>query len=122
MNAKDVNVYLTIDREQEGWDGHVGFVPTYLKEIGFDTNKVALVCGPPIMIKFVLQGLEELGFTRTQVYTTLELRMKCVLVNADVVISDLSTYVKMVRFLEWTRSINYLTSTKLFNLKKLSNK
>ena len=48
-----------------------------LKEIGFDTNKVALVCGPPIMIKFVLQGLEELGFTRTQVYTTLELRMKC---------------------------------------------
>ena len=77
MNAKDVNVYLTIDREQEGWDGHVGFVPTYLKEIGFDTNKVALVCGPPIMIKFVLQGLEELGFTRTQVYTTLELRMKC---------------------------------------------
>ncbi len=69
--------YLTIDREQEGWDGHVGFVPTYCKEIGFDTNKVALVCGPPIMIKFVLQGLEELGFTRTQVYTTLELRMKC---------------------------------------------
>ena len=71
------NVYLTIDREQEGWDGHVGFVPTYLKEIGFDTNKVALVCGPPIMIKFVLSGLQELGFTKEQVYTTLELRMKC---------------------------------------------
>ena len=77
MKAKDVNVYLTIDREQEGWDGHVGFVPTYLKEIGFDTNKVALVCGPPIMIKFVLSGLQELGFTKEQVYTTLELRMKC---------------------------------------------
>ena len=29
------------------------------------------------MIKFVFQGLEELGCTRTQVYTTLELRMKC---------------------------------------------
>ncbi len=42
MKAKDVNVYLTIDREQEGWDGHVGFVPNYLKEIGFDTNKAAL--------------------------------------------------------------------------------
>lgn len=54
-----------------------GFVPTYLKEIGFDTNKVALVCGPPIMIKFVLSGLQELGFTKEQVYTTLELRMKC---------------------------------------------
>lgn len=75
--APDVNVYLTIDREQAGWDGHVGFVPSYLKEIGFDTDKVALVCGPPIMIKFVLQGLKEMGFSNEQVYTTLELRMKC---------------------------------------------
>ena len=75
--APGVNVYLTIDRPQEGWDGHVGFVPTYLKEIGFDTNKVALLCGPPVMIKFCLQGLRELGFSNEQVYTTLELRMKC---------------------------------------------
>ena len=75
--APGVNVYLTIDREQAGWDGHVGFVPSYLKEIGFDTDKVALVCGPPIMIKFVLQGLKEMGFSNEQVYTTLELRMKC---------------------------------------------
>ena len=72
-----VNVYMTIDREQEGWDGHVGFVPAYLKEVGFDTNKVALLCGPPIMIKFCLQALMEMGFSREQVYTTLELRMKC---------------------------------------------
>ena len=77
MKTEGVNVYLTIDREQEGWDGHVGFVPTYLKEIGFTTDKVALVCGPPIMIKFVLAGLQEMGFTKEQVYTTLELRMKC---------------------------------------------
>lgn len=66
MKAEGVNVYLTIDREQEGWDGHVGFVPSYLKEIGFDTNKTALVCGPPIMIKFVLAGLEELGFSENR--------------------------------------------------------
>lgn len=72
-----VDVYLTIDREQEGWDGHVGFVPSYLKEIGFTTDKKVLVCGPPIMIKFVLAGLTEMGFTKEQIYTTLELRMKC---------------------------------------------
>ena len=77
MKTPGVNVYLTIDRPQEGWEGHVGFVPSYLKEIGFDTNQVALVCGPPIMIKFVLQGLKEMGFANEQVYTTLELRMKC---------------------------------------------
>ncbi len=77
MNTDGVNVHLTIDREQEGWDGHVGFVPTYLKELGFSTDKVALVCGPPIMIKFVLSALGELGFSKSQAYTTLELRMKC---------------------------------------------
>ena len=76
-NADNVNVHLTIDREQEGWDGHVGFVPSYLKELNFTTDKTALVCGPPIMIKFVLQGLKELGFTNEQIYTTFELRMKC---------------------------------------------
>ena len=77
MKAEGVNVYLTIDREQEGWDGHVGFVPNYVKELGFSTDKTALLCGPPIMIKFTLAGLQEVGFSKEQVYTTLELRMKC---------------------------------------------
>ena len=72
-----INVYLTIDREQEGWDGHVGFVPNYVKELGFDVNKTAVICGPPIMIKFTLAGLVELGFQKSNVYTTMELRMKC---------------------------------------------
>lgn len=72
-----IDVYLTIDREQEGWDGHVGFVPTYVKELGFDTNKTAVICGPPIMIKFTLAGLIDLGFKKDQVYTTMELKMKC---------------------------------------------
>ena len=72
-----VNVHLTIDRAQEGWDGHVGFVPSYVKELGFDTNKTAVLCGPPIMIKFTLEGLCEIGFDKSQIYTTLELKMKC---------------------------------------------
>jgi NAD(P)H-flavin reductase len=75
--ASKMNVHLTIDRPQEGWDGHVAFVPTYVKELEFTPDKTVLVCGPPIMIKFVLQALTELGFKNTQVYTTMELRMKC---------------------------------------------
>ncbi len=72
-----IEVNLTIDREQEGWTGHVGFVPTYVKELEPDVSKTVLICGPPIMIKFTLQGLKELGFKETQVYTTMEMRMKC---------------------------------------------
>ncbi len=77
VNEKDFNVYLTIDREQEGWNGHVGFVPAYVKEVNIPTDRTAVLCGPPIMIKFTLQALLELGFDKTQVYTTLEFRMKC---------------------------------------------
>ena len=71
MKAPDVDVHLTIDRPQDDWDGHVGFVPAYVTELGFDPNKTVLVCGPPIMIKFTLQSLGELGFEKTQVYTCL---------------------------------------------------
>jgi NAD(P)H-flavin reductase len=83
MNTPGVNVHLTIDREQEGWTGHVGFVPTFVKELGesgqveFGINTISLICGPPIMIKFVLGALNDMGVSKTQIYTTLELRMKC---------------------------------------------
>lgn len=79
MAEDGINVHLTIDREQPDWDGHVGFVPNYVKELNFDTSKTVVMCGPPIMIKFTLAGLEELGFQRDQVYTTFELKMKCAL-------------------------------------------
>lgn len=72
-----ISVHLTIDRAEEGWDGHVGFVPNYVKELGFTTDKTVVMCGPPIMIKFTLAGLMELGFAREQIYTTMELKMKC---------------------------------------------
>ena len=77
MNEPNTEVYLTIDRPQDDWDGHVGFVPAYVKELGLNPNMTAVLCGPPIMIKFTLAGLLELGFDKSNVFTTLELRMKC---------------------------------------------
>ena len=78
------HVHLTIDVEEENWQEHVdnvGFVPNYVKELvaagKISKNKKVLICGPPIMIKFTLQGLLEQGFTYEQVFTTMELRMKC---------------------------------------------
>ena len=76
-NEEGINVHLTIDRPQEGWDGHVGFVPSYVNELNLSLDKTILICGPPIMIKFTLQNLQALGFSKSQVYTTMELRMKC---------------------------------------------
>jgi NAD(P)H-flavin reductase len=76
----DVRLVKTVDPGGNGpdWDGSIGFVPTVLDEAAPSAvNSIALVCGPPIMIKFTLPVLEKLGFSDEQVYTTLENRMKC---------------------------------------------
>ncbi len=70
--------HLSIDIEEEGWSHFVGFVPTLLMEVNpSPENTIAITCGPPIMIKFVLENLKKLGFEDEQIYTTLENRMKC---------------------------------------------
>jgi len=76
----DVRLVRTVDPGGDGpdWDGQVGFVPNVLGEAAPSAeNSVALVCGPPIMIKFTLPVLEKLGFADEAIYTTLENRMKC---------------------------------------------
>ncbi len=71
-------INLTVDAEADGWNNNVGFVPQYLLDLKpSPENTIAVTCGPPIMIKFVLQNLVELGFGDEQIFTTLENRMKC---------------------------------------------
>ena len=74
----DVNVHLSIDVEEDGWNRFVGFVPANVLEIAPNPeNAIAITCGPPIMIKFTVENLKKLGFSSEQIYTTLENRMKC---------------------------------------------
>ena len=76
----DVNLVLTVDPggETPDWQDHVGFVPSVLEKVApSPDNTIAVLCGPPIMIKFTLTALEKLGFSADNVYTTLENRMKC---------------------------------------------
>lgn len=77
MTDGNTRVDLTIDRPQDGWDGHVGFIPNFVEELQPDLSRTVLICGPPVMIKFTLENLKKMGFNETQVYTTMELRMKC---------------------------------------------
>ncbi len=73
-----VNVHLSIDAEEDGWTRFVGFVPDNLLKVAPPPeNAIAVTCGPPIMIHFVIQNLLELGFSDRQILTTLEMRMKC---------------------------------------------
>ncbi|MBI5532427.1 MAG: FAD/NAD(P)-binding protein [Deltaproteobacteria bacterium] len=79
-NRKDVKLWQTVDPggETKDWKGEVGFVPTIVEKAKPAAKDCyAVVCGPPIMIKFTLPVLEKLGFGPDQIYTTLENRMKC---------------------------------------------
>jgi NAD(P)H-flavin reductase len=72
------NVHVTIDREDPGWDGLVGFVPTVTGEVApKPDNAIALICGPPIMIKFTQPVFDKLGWQPEQIVMSLENRMKC---------------------------------------------
>jgi NAD(P)H-flavin reductase len=76
----DVRVVVTVDPggETPAWKGEVGFVPHVLERLAPSADgSVALVCGPPVMIKLSLPVLARLGFAGGDVYTTLENRMKC---------------------------------------------
>ncbi len=77
MNAPNTEINLTIDRAEDGWDGHVGFVPPYVTELNPDTSMTVIMCGPPILIHMSLDNLKKLGFKDTQIFTTMEMRMKC---------------------------------------------
>jgi NAD(P)H-flavin reductase len=76
----DVELVLTVDPggETPDWKHRVGFVPAILEEAAPSAgNCAAVLCGPPIMIRFTLASLKKLGFEEENVYTTLENRMKC---------------------------------------------
>lgn len=76
----DVRLITTVDPggNTPDWTGEVGFVPHVLEKANPSSqDTIALVCGPPIMIKLTLPVLQKLGFTPENTYTTLENRMKC---------------------------------------------
>ena len=74
----DIEMAVTVDKGDEGWSGREGFVPTVLKEVAPSAdNAYVLVCGPPIMLKFTMPPLLELGFPPERIITSLERKMTC---------------------------------------------
>jgi NAD(P)H-flavin reductase len=78
QKSGQANVNVTVDREAPGWSGLVGFVPTVTGDVApKPENSVALICGPPIMIKFTQPVFDKLGWKSDQIIMSLENRMKC---------------------------------------------
>jgi NAD(P)H-flavin reductase len=74
----DVDMNVTVDKGDEAWTGREGFVPAVCEQVAPSSeNAVAVICGPPIMIRFTLPVFFDLGFSKENIYTSLEMRMKC---------------------------------------------
>ena len=62
----------------KGWKGRVGLITDLFKEITIDPeNTFAIVCGPPVMFKFVCAHLSDVGIPRHRMFVSLERRMHC---------------------------------------------
>jgi sulfhydrogenase subunit gamma (sulfur reductase) len=74
----DIKLVVTVDQGDQDWKGKVGLVPNVLAEVApASENTYAVICGPPIMIKFTFPKLMALRFPNERIYTSLEKRMKC---------------------------------------------
>lgn len=76
---QDIDMHITVDGTNDPhWQYNVGFVPTITKQKApTASDAYAIICGPPIMIKFTLPVLTELGYPPDRIISSLEMRMKC---------------------------------------------
>ena len=77
---KDIHIHITVDATDDpDWAHNVGFVPTITeqKAPAGDDDTYAIICGPPIMIKFTQPILDDLGYAQDHIIMSLENRMKC---------------------------------------------
>jgi len=74
----DVTYLESVDRPDDQWQGNVGVITTLMSELPIDpAATTAVICGPPVMYRFVLLELFRLNVSRGNIYVSLERLMKC---------------------------------------------
>ncbi len=78
QRIKGVDMKLTVDAANGEWKGNVGVVTTILGPDDVDVkNAVAVVCGPPVMMKYATLKLLDFGFADSSIYLSMEKNMSC---------------------------------------------
>jgi len=75
-----LDVMLTVDKASPEWDGHVGMITDILTEDYLDCHAadgVAVMCGPPVMMKYGTDKLLERGYLPKNIYLSMERNMSC---------------------------------------------
>jgi len=75
--SKVIEYHETVDRADVHWTGNVGVIPTLFKKVNISPDTRVVICGPPVMFKYVIAELDAIGISRENIYVDLERRMKC---------------------------------------------
>lgn len=79
----DIGLSIVVEKPDKTWDGPVGLITEVLDDIvkvadeDYCSNTYAIVCGPPIMFKFVCEMLTKAGIPMQKMFVSLERRMQC---------------------------------------------
>jgi len=74
----NVDVLITVDKAEDGWQGNVGLITTLIPPLDIDSeNTLVTIVGPPVMYKFVILSLGGKKIPFKNIYVSLERRMKC---------------------------------------------
>jgi NAD(P)H-flavin reductase len=74
----DAEVDVTVDAAAAGWHGRVGLVTTLIPGAVVDpASAAAFVCGPEIMMVFVVRALLERGLPIERIWLSMERNMRC---------------------------------------------
>ncbi len=76
--SSDVNYLETVDKPNDRWKGNIGVITTLFEGIDhLDPATRVIICGPPIMYKFVIAQLAKYNISEHHIFVDLERRMKC---------------------------------------------
>jgi len=77
-NRGDISICMSVDNPDDKWTGEIGACTKLIPRVNFPAEDTyAVVCGPPIMYKYVIKELEEKKFLPEQIFLSLERRMEC---------------------------------------------
>ena len=77
--SQNNNVIVTVDNGDDSWTGETGLITTHIDKLDLSDveNKVAVVVGPPIMMKFTTLELVKKGFREENIWVSFERKMSC---------------------------------------------
>lgn len=77
--TKGLDIELTVDRTNDGWNGHVGVVTLLLERLAIPQpeNTILFTCGPEVMMWYVIQMARSRGLSDENLWMSLERNMNC---------------------------------------------